>query len=134
MTCRKSDAEPICVQCGKPLAAKSRALFCKECIHQNRLENMRQYRQKHKVKAEPGEYRPIACVGCQYYRHIYSGSHGCNYCLDTGNLRKILPADCYKHRGTPYAKMTNLSAMGGKDGSGTKKGKTESVPTTQVRE
>lgn len=46
-----------------------------------------------------------ACLGCVYYRSACGvpGTYTmCHYCYDTGELRGIRPADCYKHDGTPY--------------------------------
>lgn len=45
------------------------------------------------------------CTGCYWYRPAAAvpGMYlMCHYCYDTGELRGIRPADCYKHDGTPY--------------------------------
>lgn len=46
------------------------------------------------------------CKGCLYYRSLsnrkYVHDCVCHYCIDTGKLRGIPPADCYRHAGTPY--------------------------------
>lgn len=45
------------------------------------------------------------CKGCYYYRSgcgVPGTYMMCHYACDTGTLRGIRPADCYKHEGTPY--------------------------------
>lgn len=45
------------------------------------------------------------CTGCYWYRPAAAvpGMYMmCHYAHDTGELRSIRPADCYKHEGTPY--------------------------------
>lgn len=52
------------------------------------------------------EFKPTRCKGCYYWRPINYGrkvgQRACHYCLETGNLRGILPHLCYQHEGTPY--------------------------------
>lgn len=53
-------------------------------------------------KIEPGA---IECRGCEYWRAIGHGKQcirACHYCIETGNLRGMPAAECYKHEGTPY--------------------------------
>ena len=46
------------------------------------------------------------CIGCYYYRSLsqnkYMDDCCCHYLIDTGNMRKIPPSECYRHEGTPY--------------------------------
>lgn len=45
------------------------------------------------------------CSGCIYYRPAGSAPDFymmCHYALDTGRLRGIRPADCYRRPGGPY--------------------------------
>lgn len=53
-------------------------------------------------KIEPGA---VECRGCEYWRPMGNSSkcmHACHYCIETGNLRDMPAAECYKHEGTPY--------------------------------
>ena len=48
----------------------------------------------------------MKCIGCYYYRSLsqnkYMDDCCCHYLIDTGNMRKIPPSECYQHEGTPY--------------------------------
>ena len=47
----------------------------------------------------------IECRGYEYWRTMGNSSkcmHACHYCIETGNLRGMPAAECYKHEGTPY--------------------------------
>ena len=48
----------------------------------------------------------MKCIGCYYYRSLsqnkYMDDCCCHYLIDTGNMRKIPPSECYRHEGTPY--------------------------------
>ena len=51
-------------------------------------------------------FEVVKCVGCYYYRR-FSATYGrntkcCHYALETGEIRGMLPVECYKHEGTPY--------------------------------
>ena len=51
-------------------------------------------------------HQGMKCKDCYYYRSLsqlkYRDDYCCHYLIDTGKLRKIPPAECYKHEGTPY--------------------------------
>lgn len=55
----------------------------------------------------------MKCIGCYYYRSISQGNtrndYCCHYLIDTGQLRKIPPEECYMHMGTPYLKKKDLA-------------------------
>ena len=60
----------------------------------------------------------MKCIGCYYYRSISQGcnrnDYCCHYLIDTGQLRKIPPEECYMHIGTPYLKKKRPSRKWGK--------------------
>ena len=58
------------------------------------------------IVATEGVYFIMKCIGCYYYRSLsqnkYMDDFCCHYLIDTGNMRKIPPSECYRHAGTPY--------------------------------
>ena len=59
-----------------------------------------------RIVAAKGVYFVMKCIGCYYYRSLsqnkYMDDCCCHYLIDTGNMRKIPPSECYRHEGTPY--------------------------------
>lgn len=58
------------------------------------------------IVAAKGVCFVMKCIGCYYYRSLsqnkYMDDYCCHYLIDTGNMRKIPPSECYRHEGTPY--------------------------------
>lgn len=58
------------------------------------------------IVAAKGVCFVMKCIGCYYYRSLsqnkYMDDCCCHYLIDTGNMRKIPPSECYRHEGTPY--------------------------------
>lgn len=57
----------------------------------------------------------IRCAGCHYRRPIAEGPGAlwcCHYLLDTGEVRGMPVARCYRRKGTPYRPRNSGLAVG----------------------
>lgn len=112
----------LCAWCRERPRGRNKNKYCDVCApivrayqarEQSRRkaekERLKRAEARAKREAEGEKKKPapavVKCRGCVYYRRLSSGnscSAACHYALDTGVLRKIPPAECYKHEGTPY--------------------------------
>lgn len=114
----------LCVRCGVRPVANIHGKYCEICREEAKAEARQRakemqpvhdanHRAKKKAEKLAGEVnqrtglgdtkkKHHGCPGCIYWRLFYAGMSACHYTIDTGNVRPMPAAECYRHDGTPY--------------------------------
>lgn len=114
----------LCQRCHEKPLANIHGRYCVDCreiakkeakerakLNQPKYDKKHQEKQKAQKRTDEVNQRTGLgdkqayhgnCEGCIYWRNFYSGTYACHYLIDTGNLRGMDAAECYRHEGTPY--------------------------------